>query len=150
MRPFPLEAVHAHAVRQAEDAAVALRAQATRLRAGEAKLGELQAYRDEYLSARSQALARGLAAGALHDYQAFVARLEEAIVVQRREVERLRSAWALAQARWLELRNRERALAALGERHRTQELLRAARLDQKRQDEFASRQRPGPLRIRFK
>jgi flagellar FliJ protein len=150
MRPFPLEAVHVHAVREADSAAGALRAQAARLRTGEAKLAELERYLAEYIAGRSQALARGVTAGLLHDYQAFVTRLEEAIAVQRREVERLRALWAAAQARWLELHRRERALAALAARHRADELLRAARLEQRRQDEFAGRQRAGPLKIRMK
>lgn len=149
-RRFPLETVRQLAQRRTEDAAVELQGHSTRLRAAEDKLKQLQGYRDEYRTAKAQAMVQGMAMGRLREFETFLARIVEAIAAQSLEVERVRAAWEAARLHWVEQHKREKAMDALAARHAAQELQREMRQDRKSQDEFAARVKPGPMKIRLK
>jgi flagellar FliJ protein len=144
-----LEAVRELAQRRTEGAANDLRGQADRLRAAERKLEQLRQYAAEYRLSRSAALTRGLTAARLREYDVFLARLQEAMQSQALEVDRAQATWEAARLRWVEAHRREKAMDALAERHADEEQLRENRRDRKEQDEFASRARPGPMKIRI-
>ena len=144
-RRFPLEMVRQVARQRTEDAQRALEVQAARLRQAESKLADLARFREEYRTTRLDAAARGIEAGRLREYGAFILRLEEAVESQRLDVERTRATWSMAHAHWLELRSREQAFDKLAERHAAAEQLREARQDQKAQDEYA-RRRAGAMK----
>lgn len=138
------------AQRRTESAAGELQGHAGRLRAAEQKLEQLRGYLGEYRRSRSEALTQGLAAARLREYDAFLARLDEAIAAQALEVDRTRVTWEAARVQWIEANKREKAMDALAERHAEEERARENRLDRKVQDEFAARARPNALKIRFK
>lgn len=149
-RAFPLETVRMLAQRRTESAAGELQGHAGRLRAAETKLEQLRLYLGEYRQSRTAALEQGLTAARLREYDAFLARLDEAIVAQSLEVERARATWEAARVHWVEANKREKAMDALAVRHAEEEQARENRLDRKVQDEFAARVRPNALKIRFK
>jgi len=149
-RAFPLETVRMLARHRTESAAGELQGHAGRLRAAEAKLEQLRLYLDEYRRSRAAALTQGLTAARLREYDMFLARLDEAISAQGLEVERARALWETARQQWVEANKREKAMDALAERHAAEELMRENRRDRKTQDEFASRTRAGPMKIRLK
>lgn len=120
------------------------------MRAAEDKLKQLRGYRDEYRTAKAQAMVQGMAMGRLREFETFLARIEEAIAAQSLEVERVRAAWEAARLHWVEQHKREKAMDALAERHAAQELQREMRQDRKSQDEFSARVKPGPMKIRLK
>ncbi len=138
------------AQRRTESAAGELQGHAGRLRAAEQKLEQLRGYVAEYRRSRSDALVQGLTAARLREYDAFLARLDEAIAAQALEVDRAHATWEAARVQWIEANKREKAMDALAERHAEEERARENRLDRKVQDEFAARARPNALKIRFK
>jgi flagellar FliJ protein len=67
---------------------------------GEAKLNELQRYKAEYEQQFSQRAGRGIGATDLRDYQAFLARLSEAIKQQQALVNRARVEHQAERLKW--------------------------------------------------
>lgn len=138
-RRFPLQAARDLAHRQLDDAADALRSHAQRLRESEDKSAELDRYRREYQAQRAAQLADGMDAARLRAFDAFVARLDEAIAAQRLDTERRRAIWESARLAWVAAHRRSEAMDALAARHEAAELQREGRAERKREDEFASR-----------
>lgn len=136
---FRLQAVLEVATRRLDAATAELQKLRDRLQQAQDKLDQLHGYRAEYRAALDAALAEGLEADRLRDFQAFLAKLARASQAQAAEVERCRTAWEHEHRRWLELRNREQALQVLRTRHERAQSQHAARLEQKQQDEFASK-----------
>jgi flagellar protein FliJ len=149
-RRFPLETVRQLAQRRTADAATELQGHSTRLRAAQDKLKQLQGYRDEYRSAKANAMVQGVAMARLREFETFLARIEEAIAAQTLEVQRAEVLWEAARAHWAEQHRREKAMDTLADRHTAQELQREIRQDRKAQDEFSARVKPGPMKIRLK
>lgn len=139
MARFPLEPIRGVLQRRTEDAAAALRRHGERKAQQEKRLEELRAFREEYREQRSALLAQGTTASRLRDFEGFLLRLDEAIAVQEREVQRVRALWDGARQLWEGQRQKERAIGVLAERHAEGEVERESRLEQKRTDEFASR-----------
>jgi flagellar FliJ protein len=117
---------------------------AARLRAAEARVGEargrlesLVGYRDEYLQDYARRSAAGIGAAALRDYQAFVARLGEAIAQQHRQVGRCEVERDYERARWQEAALQVRAVATVVDRWRDEERVAGERADQREMDERA-------------
>jgi flagellar FliJ protein len=137
--PFRLQTVLDLAARRLEVATVGLQKLRLRLQQAQDKLDQLQGYRREYEASLAAALAQGLPADRLRDFQAFLAKLARAIEAQAAEVVRSRQAWEEEHQRWLRLRSREQALQVLRVRHEHSESVRDARAEQKQQDEFALR-----------
>ncbi|PZN30014.1 MAG: flagellar export protein FliJ [Proteobacteria bacterium] len=75
-----------------------------------AKLEELEGYRAEYAREFAQAAARGIGATSLRDYQAFLARLAQAVTQQSQVIERLRVERNNLYSRWQEAARRAKAL----------------------------------------
>lgn len=138
-RPFPLQAARDLAHRQEEQAAAGLRGHAGRLRAAEQKLAELESFRTEYVNQRASHLVEGIRADRLRAFDGFLARLDEALAVQRQECERQRALWESARQLWMDLHRRAEALDALAARHLEAELQAEGRREQKLLDEFSTR-----------
>jgi flagellar FliJ protein len=138
-RAFPLETVRTVAHQRADDAARALNGHAVRLRAAQEKLDQLEQYRNEYREQRTAAMRTGIQAGRLRDYDAFLSRLDEAIVQQSVEVTRARAVWEQALAHWQELDQRGQAMDTLHTRHELAERAHENKVEQKGQDEAATR-----------
>jgi flagellar FliJ protein len=106
---------------------------------GEAKLLELQRYKGEYEQQFSQRAGRGIGATDLRDYQAFLARLAEAIKQQQVLVARARSEHQAERVKWQEALKRSKALGHVVERWQTEERHMNDRRDQRESDERAQR-----------
>ncbi len=137
--PFRLQTVLELAQRRLDVATVELQKLGARAQQAQEKLDQLHGYRAEYQATLAAALAQGLPADRLRDFQAFLAKLERAIDAQGAELARCRQAWQDEHQRWLRLRSREQALQVLRARHERSEAVRDARVEQKQQDEFALR-----------
>lgn len=110
-----------------------------RLTDAESKLGELERYRREYemqFSARAQS---GIGVMDLRDYQAFLARLSEAVKQQQALVQRARADRDIERTRWREAATRAKALDHVVERWRSEERVLLDRKEQRESDERAQR-----------
>jgi flagellar FliJ protein len=106
---------------------------------GEAKLQELQRYKGEYEQQFSQRAGRGIGASDLRDYQAFLARLAEAIKQQQALVTRARAEHQAERVKWQEALKRSKALGHVVERWQAEERHMNDRRDQRESDERAQR-----------
>jgi len=134
---FSLQAVLDVATRRLEAAGLELQSLGARRLDAQSKLDQLLGFQDEYRSGLTNALAEGLEADRLRDYQAFLGKLARAIEIQAGEVRRCQDAWGHAYQLWLELRARERAMLVLKQRRHAAAAHRERRQEQKEQDEFA-------------
>jgi len=106
---------------------------------GEAKLLELQRYKGEYEQQFSQRAGRGMGATDLRDYQAFLARLSEAIKQQQALVARARAEHLAERVKWQEALKRSKALDHVVERWQAEERQMNDKRDQRESDERAQR-----------
>jgi flagellar protein FliJ len=106
---------------------------------GEAKLQELQRYKGEYEQQFSQRAGRGIGATDLRDYQAFLARLADAIRQQQALVTRARAEHQAERVKWQEALKRSKALGHVVERWQAEERQMNDRRDQRESDERAQR-----------
>jgi flagellar protein FliJ len=106
---------------------------------GEAKLGELVRYKSEYEQSFAQRAGRGIGVMDLRDYQAFLARLAEAIKQQQALVNRARAEHQAERLKWQEALKRSKALGHVVERWEAEERHVVERRDQRESDERAQR-----------
>lgn len=105
----------------------------------EAKQQELVRYRGEYEKQFSQRAGRGIGVTDLRDYQAFLARLSEAIRQQQAIVKRMQAERDAERQRWQEAAKRAKALGYVVEQWQTEERRDADRREQRETDERAQR-----------
>jgi flagellar protein FliJ len=105
----------------------------------EAKLQELTRYKGEYEQQFSQRAGRGIGVADLRDYQAFLARLSEAIKQQTALVARARADHQAERVKWQEALKRSKALGHVVERWQAEERHMNDRRDQRESDERAQR-----------
>jgi flagellar FliJ protein len=102
------------------------------------QLDELERYRKEYSLSGG-----GLTVSALLNRQQFVERIDQAIVQQRREVERQQRLTETTRLQWLQAHAREKALDSVVGRYRTLEQQSEQRQEQAEIDErMQQRRRP--------
>jgi len=107
----------------------------------EAKLAELQGYHDSYQQGLAQRMAQGIGIAALRDYQAFLAKLAEAVRQQTDILARARAESDAQQRLWQGAARRVKIIDKVIERRETrQQRLENAR-DQRETDERALRAR---------
>jgi flagellar FliJ protein len=112
---------------------------------GEVKLGELERYKAEYEQSFAQRAGRGIGVMELRDYQAFLARLAEAIKQQQALVNRARADHQAERVKWQEALKRSKALGHVVERWQAEERHVTERREQRESDERAQRKiRPSP------
>jgi flagellar FliJ protein len=105
----------------------------------ESKLQSLQQYQQDYLQSFKQRAAGGQSALALRDFQAFLARLEEAIKQQELMVARAREELAGSTRQWQKAAHQVKAVDSVVDRWRGDERRAANRREQKEADERAQR-----------
>jgi flagellar FliJ protein len=140
-RPFRLQTLLDLGVHRLDAAALQLQKLYDALQQAESKLEQLRRLLKEYDDALFALMIQGLDADRLRNFQRFLAKLRLAIQAQVAVTRRSEQAWKQQHEIWLLLRQRERALDALRERHVRAEALRDQWRDQKEQDEFALRTR---------
>jgi flagellar FliJ protein len=110
-----------------------------RLSDAETKLAELQRYRQEYETQFGARAGLGIGATELRDYQAFLARLSEAVRQQNSLVQRARIERDLERTRWQEAATRAKAVDHVIERWHDEDRRALDRRDQRESDERAQR-----------
>lgn len=105
----------------------------------EAKLQELTRYRAEYEQQYAQRVAGGMSVMELRDYQAFLARLTEAIRQQQSVVQRARADRDMEKLRWQDAAKRAKALDHVVTQWQAEERRSADRREQRETDERAQR-----------
>jgi flagellar FliJ protein len=119
--------------------ALGLAAIERRVSDAESKLQELERYRGDYESQFKQRAARGIGATDLRDYQAFLARLVEAIRQQQAVVKRAQSERDAERQKWQDAAKRAKALGHVVEKWQTEERRASDRREQRESDERAQR-----------
>ena len=107
----------------------------------EDKLAALEKYRKEYEVGFAAKAGAGLGAMATRDYQAFLARLGEALEQQRQVVEQARAAHQAAIVVWREAAKRAHVVDTLQERWQVEEAREEGRRDQRNNDELSNQMR---------
>jgi len=125
------EREHAERVAQAERHVVEM----------EDKLAALEKYRKEYEVGFASRAGAGLGVTAVRDFQAFLARLGEALEQQRQAVEKARAAHEAAIVLWREAAKRAHVVDTLAERWQQEESRAESRRDQRDSDELSQQQR---------
>jgi flagellar FliJ protein len=105
----------------------------------ETKLQELERYRGDYEKQFKQRAGRGIGATDLRDYQAFLARLSDAIRQQHAVVRRAQSERDAERLRWQEAAKRAKALGHVVEQWQSEERRASDRREQRESDERAQR-----------
>jgi flagellar FliJ protein len=137
---FHLQPLLDLAQQRSEDAAQMLQRLRQVWQEAEMKLGQLEAYLDEYRMRLQESTQGGLAIDQWRDYQTFIVKLEAAIKVQGEEIERCRLRWEQSQIEWQAREREAKAYDTLRVRHHSAEQAKEARLEQRQQDEFARNQ----------
>lgn len=106
-----------------------------------ARCVELRRYRDEYAHGFTGRAAAGLGGAGLRDYQAFLARLDEALRQQHQIALRAEAELDFERQRWRDAAVQVKAVETVGERWRAEETQQAARREQRETDEFAMQSR---------
>ncbi|WP_129775121.1 flagellar export protein FliJ [Peristeroidobacter soli] len=111
---------------------------------GDKKLDELVRYKAEYEQGFQQRAATGIGVMEMRDYQAFLARLAEAIKQQQALVTRARAEHEAERLKWQEALRRSKALGHVVERWQAEERHVTERREQRESDERAQRKIPRP------
>lgn len=110
-----------------------------RVAEAETKLQELERYRLEYQQQYAARAARGMSVTDLRDYQAFLARLSEALKQQQALVQRACDERDAERRRWQEAARKAKALDHVIDKWKTEERRVADQREQRDSDEFAQR-----------
>ena len=103
------------------------------------RLKLLESYRAEYQEKFREAQAGGLSPKAWQNYQAFIARLDEAVGQQQQIVSDAAQRTVAGQQAWIEENRQMKALHTLSQRHQHREMLAENKAEQKLLDEFSAR-----------
>ncbi len=103
------------------------------------RLQMLEQYRDEYAQRMLDATADGVTRLILLNYQAFLARIDEAVAQQRSAVENSEQNTRAGKDQWQDQNKKLKAIDTLSLRHDARERYRENKQEQKLQDEFSSR-----------
>ena len=123
--------------------AEALAASERQVTDSEAKLAELEAYRDSYLGDFNARAGAGMSAARARDYQVFLARLGEALKQQGIAVVRAKALRDSELRNWQGAAQRADAVGHMVKRWSAEEQRELDRIEQKETDEFS--QRPAGL-----
>ena len=110
-----------------------------RVREAEAKLQELERYRLEYERQFTERAGQGISAPGLRDYQAFLARLNEAVKQQQIIVQRAAAERDAERLRWQQAARRAKALDHVVGQWQADERRASDRREQKDSDERGQR-----------
>lgn len=112
--------------------------------AAQSKLDELESYRADYARNFAQRAAAGMGARELHDYQAFMMRLRDAIEQQSAVLQRAAGERDARLKRWQEAAQRCKAVGHVIEHWQADERREKGRREQRETDERAQRRRSSP------
>ena len=136
-RRFPLQPLLDLANERVDAATQQLALLKQRWQIQEDKLKQLFAYQAEYRQRLADTLQQGVDMASVHEFRAFLQKLELAIRQQGLEVQKAKFTWEECQQAWLEERRKLKTFDILRERHERGESQRENRLEQRDQDEYA-------------
>lgn len=102
------------------------------------KLELLQNYRSEYVERFRSAVSDGLGVETLRNYGAFMARIDEAIEIQRSLLDQSQRRTSAGKQAWVKQRNRVKAFDTLHERHLEREQQQLQKQEQRASDEHTT------------
>jgi|JRYL01.1.fsa_nt_gb flagellar FliJ protein len=137
---FRLQSILDLSVTRMDEAARALAALMASEQDNTRKLDMLEQYRNEYQGQFMAAARSGLTPNQWSNYRAFLARIDDAISHQQRQVERSRDLAQAGQREWLDTRTRVKAFETLSDRHHAGVARKQARAEQRVNDDRAGRQ----------
>lgn len=105
---------------------------------GSRKLELLQGYRAEYVSRFRDAVRDGLGVETLRNYSAFMARIDDAIEVQRALLDQSQRNTSAGKQAWIAQRNRVKAFDTLHDRHLEREQQQVNKQEQRQSDEHTT------------
>lgn len=141
-RRFPLQPLLDLAHNNSDDAGRKLQLLKVRWQEAEYKLSQLVSYREEYRNRLMQNSQQGMPMAAWREFQLFMGKLDQAIVLQGDEVAKCQARWEEGRLEWLERQRQVKAYGTLSQRHAAGEAKREAKTEQREQDEFAGRNDP--------
>jgi len=103
------------------------------------KLEILRNYRAEYEERFRDALNNGIGVEALRNYSAFMARIDDAIDIQRGQLDQSQQNTSAGKQAWMQQRNKLKAFDTLHDRHLANETRKEAKSEQSQQDEHSAR-----------
>lgn len=131
--------------KRTDDAASAMGERTRALEAARRQLEELRQFRRDYALSPGAPAGNGLSVAELLNRQQFVARIDQAIIQQQRDIEQHVRNLAQARADWIESRHRSEALGTVTRRYRDQERVSEERGEQAALDErMQQRKNPWP------
>ncbi|MBF0254991.1 MAG: flagellar export protein FliJ [Gammaproteobacteria bacterium] len=137
-----LKPVHGFAERKEQDAARAFGDTQQKLQGEMDKLEQLRHYRREYLERFHSAAREGIQAKRMLEYQAFIAKLDEAISEQERILGFARETNNRAKTTWMQKQSRSKALGKVVEHHQVREQQVRDKREQKDMDERSQHAKP--------
>jgi flagellar protein FliJ len=108
----------------------------------EQKLVALERYRNEYEEQFAARAGAGVEASGVREFQAFLARLNEALVAQRQVLGQARANREAVLGQWREAAQRQQVVQKLADRWTTEIRRNEDRRDQRESDELANRAKP--------
>ena len=136
---LPLDTLIGLAKDSADDAARALGRLSAERNHAEQQLSMLQEYRQDYLARLQAAMQAGMSAADCHNYQRFIATLDDAIGQQAAVLRQADSHLAQGRAHWQQQQRRLNSFDALAQRERRAQAIVQTRREQRASDEFAAR-----------
>ncbi|MCX7898446.1 MAG: flagellar export protein FliJ [Rhodocyclaceae bacterium] len=146
-RAFPLQAIADLSALRLEQATRRLADLIGAEQAASERLRLLEQYRQEYQTRFLAAAEKGVGPADWRNYHAFLARLEEAIELAKRQLSESNARAAAGKQQWLEQRARTKAFDALKQRHAERVMRFEAKLEQKVTDEHAARRHAAEERM---
>jgi flagellar protein FliJ len=138
--PSALETLIELAVRETDEAAKRLGKCVAAAEEAEKKLALLTQYREDYAQRFQKNLASGLSANGYHNYQVFLAKLEQAIAGQQQVVREAHQRVEGARAGWQACERKRMSYDTLATRAQKAQQVKENKRDQKQTDEHAARQ----------
>ncbi|GAB1579012.1 flagellar export protein FliJ [Bordetella petrii] len=136
---LPLDTLRGLAKDGADDAARALGRLNAQRNHAEQQLSMLHEYRQDYLARLQAAMQSGMSAADCHNYQRFIATLDDAIGQQVTVLRQADDHLAQGRAHWQQQQRRLNSFDALAQREQRALAAREARREQRANDEHASR-----------
>lgn len=127
------------AEKREQEAAAALASAQQAVADAERRMDDMRRFRDEYAQRLATAPGGGLSAVLLKETANFVSKVDGGMEQARRWLAEQQRLCELRHAEWVKCRVRTRAIGKLSQRHEALDSARAARTEQREQDEFASR-----------
>lgn len=137
--PFRLKPLQDIAHLKNDEAARKLGALNTQQQSAEEKLAALQQFRRDYQQQYQAAVRQGMSAADMHNFQAFMQRLDQAILQQQQAIEQARMNVRQGQRDLLDSTRKMKSFDTLAQRHADHERVQQGRAEQRQQDEQSGR-----------